>query len=54
MLVCPKCGEEKGGSVVQQAYCLLGLGRCGDERALRDGTAVFSRLRAVPFIALAA
>jgi predicted ATPase/class 3 adenylate cyclase len=42
------------GSVVEQAYALLGLGRCGDAKALREGQAIFERLRAVPFVALAA
>jgi tetratricopeptide (TPR) repeat protein len=39
---------EAWGSVVQHAYALLGLGRSGDEAALREGMAVFERLRAVP------
>ena len=31
------------GSVVEQAYALLGHGRCGDARALREGEAIFER-----------
>ncbi len=42
------------GSVVQTAYALLGLGRCGDDAAMREGMLIFERLRAVPFTALAA
>ena len=34
------------GSVVEQAYALLGLGRCGNANALRDGQAIFERLGA--------
>ena len=47
-------GWSEWGSVVQHAYALLGLGRCGDEDALREGMLIFERLRAVPFTALAA
>ena len=43
------------GSVVEHAYALLGLWRCaGDENARREAEAVFERLGAVPFSALAA
>jgi hypothetical protein len=42
------------GSVVEQAYALLGLGRCGDAKALRDGEAIFERLGAFPVVAQAA
>jgi tetratricopeptide (TPR) repeat protein len=43
------------GSVVELAYAKLGVGRtAGDEDALAEATAVFERLRAVPFTALAA
>ena len=42
------------GSVVEQAYALLGLGRCGDEKAAREGAAIFERLGAVPLTASAA
>ena len=47
-------GWSEWGSVVQQAYALVGLGRCGDEEAGREGMLTFERLRAVPFTALAA
>ena len=47
-------GWQEWGSVVGRAYSLLGLGRCGDEDALREGQAIFERLGAVPFIAIAA
>jgi class 3 adenylate cyclase/tetratricopeptide (TPR) repeat protein len=47
-------GWSEWGSVVQQAYALLGLGRCGDEDAARKAGAIFERLRAVPLAALAA
>jgi hypothetical protein len=47
-------GWSEWGSVVQQAYALLGLGRCGDEDAAREAGAIFERLRAVPLAALAA
>jgi class 3 adenylate cyclase/tetratricopeptide (TPR) repeat protein len=42
------------GSVVLRGYALLGLGRCGDEEAQREGEAIFERLRAEPFAVLAA
>ncbi len=42
------------GSVVEQAYALLGLGRCGDVNALREGQAIFERLGAAPVLAKAA
>jgi class 3 adenylate cyclase/tetratricopeptide (TPR) repeat protein len=43
-------GWKEWGSVLQQAYALLGLGRCaGDGAAGREGMAVFERLRARPF-----
>ena len=41
------------GSVVARAYALLGLGRCDDEQARREAEAIFGRLGAVPFVALA-
>ena len=47
-------GWREWGSVVEQAYALLGLGRCGDESAQREAMAIFERLGAVPFTALAA
>ena len=47
-------GWEEWGSVIGRGYALLGLGRCGDEDALREGQAIFERLGAVPFMALAA
>jgi hypothetical protein len=42
------------GSVVEQAYALLGLGRCGDAAAMREAQATFARLGASPVVALAA
>jgi len=42
------------GSVVERAYALLGLGRCGDAKALRDGEAIFASLGASPVVARAA
>jgi class 3 adenylate cyclase/tetratricopeptide (TPR) repeat protein len=42
------------GSVVEQAYALLGLGRCGDAKGLRGGQAIFARLGASPVLAQAA
>jgi len=42
-------GWREWGSVVQEGYALLGLGRAGDDDARRDGMAIFKRLRAVPF-----
>ena len=42
------------GSVIGRGYALLGLGRCGDEDALREGQAIFERLGAMPFTAMAA
>jgi class 3 adenylate cyclase/tetratricopeptide (TPR) repeat protein len=45
---------EAYGSVVEQAYSLLGLGRCGDARATVEGEAIFARLGASPVLAKAA
>ena len=42
------------GSIVERAYALLGLGRCGDAKALREGEAIFERLGASPVVAQAA
>ncbi|MGH3111453.1 MAG: ATP-binding protein [Gaiellaceae bacterium] len=42
------------GSVVEQGYALLGLGRCGDAKALVEGQAIFDRLDAAPVFASAA
>ena len=43
------------GSVVEQAYALLGLGRvAGDPDAAREGSAIFERLGARPVAELAA
>ena len=42
-------GWDTWGSVVRRAYALLGVGRCGDEEATREGMAIFDGLRAVPF-----
>jgi tetratricopeptide (TPR) repeat protein len=47
-------GWGEWGSVMERAYALLGLGRCGDAEAAREGAAIFAQLRAVPFTALAA
>lgn len=47
-------GWGEWGSVVERAYALVGLGRCGDSDAGREGKAIFERLGAVPFAALAA
>jgi tetratricopeptide (TPR) repeat protein len=47
-------GWREWGSVIESAYALLGLGRCGDLDAAREGAAIFERLHAVPFAALAA
>jgi class 3 adenylate cyclase/tetratricopeptide (TPR) repeat protein len=45
---------EAYGSVVEQAYALLGLARCGDAKALRQAEAIFARLGAAPVLARAA
>ena len=45
---------EEWGSVVERAYALLGLGRCGDEDAAREAAAIFERLGATPVLAHAA
>jgi class 3 adenylate cyclase/tetratricopeptide (TPR) repeat protein len=42
------------GSIVEQGYALLGLGRCGDAKALVEGQAIFDRLGAAPVVARAA
>jgi tetratricopeptide (TPR) repeat protein len=42
------------GSLVEKAYALLGLGRCGDAEATRDANAIFARLGARPVLARAA
>ena len=42
------------GSVVEQAYALLGLARCGDAKALVQAEAIFARLGASPVLARAA
>jgi hypothetical protein len=47
-------GWREWGSVVENAYALLGLGRCGDESSQREAMAIFERLGAVPFTAIAA
>jgi hypothetical protein len=41
-------GWGQWGSVVEQAYALLGLGRCGDDAATERAMAIFGRLRARP------
>jgi class 3 adenylate cyclase/tetratricopeptide (TPR) repeat protein len=45
---------EAYGSVVEQAYALLGLGRCGDAKAMVEGEEIFARLGAAPVLAKAA
>jgi class 3 adenylate cyclase/tetratricopeptide (TPR) repeat protein len=45
---------EAHGSVVERAYALLGLGRCGDASALVESDAIFARLGAAPVLAKAA
>jgi class 3 adenylate cyclase/tetratricopeptide (TPR) repeat protein len=45
---------EAHGSVVERAYALLGLGRCGDVNALDESEAIFARLGASPMFAKAA
>ncbi|MBA3736487.1 MAG: AAA family ATPase [Actinobacteria bacterium] len=45
---------ERYGSVVEQGYALLGLGRCGNAKALREGNAIFAALGASPVLAEAA
>jgi hypothetical protein len=42
------------GSIVERGYALLGVGRCGDAKALREGEAIFSKLGASPVVAQAA
>jgi tetratricopeptide (TPR) repeat protein len=42
------------GSVIEQAYALIGAGRSGDARAAREGEAIFTRLGASPVLAKAA
>jgi tetratricopeptide (TPR) repeat protein len=42
------------GSVLEQAYALLGLGRCGDAEAAREAGEIFGRLGAAPVLARAA
>jgi class 3 adenylate cyclase/tetratricopeptide (TPR) repeat protein len=42
------------GSVVERAYALLGLGRCGDGEAAREAEEIFARLGARPVLARAA
>jgi class 3 adenylate cyclase/tetratricopeptide (TPR) repeat protein len=46
-------GWREWGSVVERAYALHGLGRCGDQDAAREAAAIFERLRAVPLTATA-
>jgi tetratricopeptide (TPR) repeat protein len=45
---------DRYGSVVEQAYALLGLGRCGDAEAEREAEEIFTRLGARPVLARAA
>jgi hypothetical protein len=47
-------GWAEWGSVIERAYALLGLGRCGDEDAAREAAAIFERLGASPVLARAA
>jgi hypothetical protein len=42
------------GSVVERAYALFGLGRCGDASAFREAEAIFADLGASPVLARAA
>jgi tetratricopeptide (TPR) repeat protein len=42
------------GSVTERGYALLGLGRCGDTAAMREGDEIFGRLGASPVLASAA
>jgi tetratricopeptide (TPR) repeat protein len=42
------------GSLVETAYALLGLGRCGDAEAAREADGLFTRLGARPVLARAA
>jgi hypothetical protein len=42
------------GSVVEQAYALVGAGRCGDVEAAREADGIFERLGARPILAQAA
>jgi class 3 adenylate cyclase/tetratricopeptide (TPR) repeat protein len=42
------------GSVVEHGYALLGVGRCGDTSALREGQEIFAALGASPVLAQAA
>jgi class 3 adenylate cyclase/tetratricopeptide (TPR) repeat protein len=42
------------GSLVERGYALLGLGRCGDTKALVEGQAIFAGLGAAPVLAKAA
>jgi class 3 adenylate cyclase/tetratricopeptide (TPR) repeat protein len=46
-------GWRDWGSVVERAYALHGLGRCGDQDAAREAAAIFEGLRAVPLTPLA-
>ena len=41
------------GSVVEAGYTLLGLGRCGDDQATREGMAIFEQLEAAPLTVIA-
>jgi tetratricopeptide (TPR) repeat protein len=42
------------GSLLEQGYALLGLGRCGDDEAAREAGGIFERLGARPVLARAA
>ncbi len=42
------------GSLLEQGYALLGLGRCGDDEAAREASGIFARLGARPVLARAA
>jgi class 3 adenylate cyclase len=42
------------GSVIEQAYALIGAGRCGDAQSGREGQAIFAGLGASPVLAAAA
>ena len=42
------------GSLIEQAYALIGAGRCGDARSAQEGKALFDDLGASPVVSVAA
>ena len=48
-----EAGWREWGSVFLRAYALHGLGRCGDEEAASEAAAIFDRIGAAPFSAIA-